>query len=135
MKKLGISLVIYFFLLSLIGCGGGGGSSIAPSSQPTDNPNSSDPSSPADGNPTTSIALSWETPISPTDGKPLADVAGYNIYYGKSPRIYSTYIDVGNVKTYTISNFPQGTYYFAITAYDSSGNETDFSNEVNQNVP
>jgi hypothetical protein len=30
---------------------------------------------------------------------------------------------------------PTGTYYFAITAYDPAGNETDFSSEVNKTVP
>jgi len=114
-----------FALLSLIltGCGGGGGGS-----SPT---SSSNPS----GGTSSSITLSWETPVSVVDGKPLADLSGFNIYYGKSSLDYSEMIDAGNVRTYTLQNMPAGTYYIAITAYDPAGNETDFSSEVKKAVP
>ncbi|MGQ9570185.1 MAG: InlB B-repeat-containing protein [Thermodesulfovibrionales bacterium] len=75
--------------------------------------------------------LSWEGPSANTDGSPITDLAGYKIYYGTSSGNYSEHIDVGNVKNYTIDNLVEGlTYYFAVTAYDTSGNESDFSNEV-----
>lgn len=104
------------FLLSA--CGGGGSSS----------------SNTPEGT-TSSITLSWETPVSLADGQPLADLSGFNIYYGKSPLGYSEVIDTGDVRTYTLQNMPAGTYYFAITAYDSAGNETDFSPEVKKSIP
>jgi len=109
------------FILSACG-GGGGGSSSASGSAPPEGPASS-------------ITLSWETPVSLGDGKPLADLSGFNIYYGKSPLGYSEVIDTGDVRTYTLQNMPAGTYYFAITAYDSAGNETDFSPEVEKSIP
>jgi chitodextrinase len=38
---------------------------------------------------------------------------------------------VGNVVQYTVSNLePETQYYFAVTAYDTSGNESDLSKEV-----
>jgi hypothetical protein len=59
------------------------------------------------------------------------DLAGYNIYYGIQPGNYDSITDVGNVTQYTVSNLEAGTqYYFAVTAYDTSGNESDFSEEV-----
>jgi hypothetical protein len=116
------SLFVLLFL-TLPSCGGGGGSSSSTSG-----------SNPSEGT-ASSITLSWETPVSLVDGKPLADLSGFNIYYGKSPLDYSEMTDVGNVRTYTLQNMPTGTYYFAITAYDPAGNETDFSSEVNKTVP
>jgi hypothetical protein len=112
-------------LLSLIlyGCGGGGGGS---SSTSTGNPPQGT---------TASITLSWETPVSQADGKPLADLAGFNIYYGKSSQAYSDILDVGNVRNHTFQNMSPGNYFFAITAYDSAGNETDSSPEVEKSIP
>jgi hypothetical protein len=120
-----ITYSFLFSLLSLIlsGCGGGGGGGSSASS-----------SNPPAGT-SSSIILSWETPVSQADGKPLADISGFNIYYGNSSLAYSERIDAGNIRTYTLENLPSGTYYLAITAYDSVGNETDFSSGVVKNIP
>ena len=65
-----------------------------------------------------------------------SDLAGYKIYYGTSSGVYSTTIDVKNVTIYDITNIPDNrTYYIALTAYDTSGNESIKSNEVNIAVP
>lgn len=59
------------------------------------------------------------------------DLAGYRIYYGISSGEYINFVDVGKVQTYTLDNLMDGvTYYIAITAYDTAGNESDFSGEV-----
>ena len=59
------------------------------------------------------------------------DLAGYNVYYGIQSGNYDSIIDVGNVPQYTVSNLePETQYYFAVTAYDTSGNESDLSEEV-----
>ncbi len=81
---------------------------------------------------TGSATLSWAAPTTNTDGTPLTDLAGYKIYYGTSPGNYTTSIDIGNVTTYTITNLSTGTYYFTVTAYDSSGIESSYSNQVNK---
>ena len=117
----------YWFLLAFVslilyGCGGGGGGSSTSSSNPPEET-------------TPSISLSWETPVSLADGKPLADLAGFNIYYGKSSQAYSDFLDVGKVQRYTFQSMSQGDYYFVITAYDAAGNETDFSPEVKKSIP
>ena len=69
--------------------------------------------------------LSW-------DAAP-AGISGYKVYYGASPRSYSSSVNVGNVPTYTVS-LPGGTYYFTVTAYDSFGNESVYSNEVSKTI-
>ncbi|HZR46896.1 MAG TPA: fibronectin type III domain-containing protein [Candidatus Manganitrophaceae bacterium] len=65
---------------------------------------------------------------------PNADLnlAGYKLYYGQAARTYGTPVDVGNRSAYTLTGLGPGTYYFALTAYDLSGAESDFSNEVSK---
>jgi hypothetical protein len=78
-----------------------------------------------------SVTLSWDAPTKNANGTPLTDLAGYNVYYGKQYRNYESKIRVGNVKEYTITNLAGDvTYYCAVTAYDSSGNESSYSDEV-----
>jgi len=70
------------------------------------------------------ITLGWNASTSP-------NVAGYDVYYGTTSGIYSYKVDAGNATSVTISNLTSGvTYYFAATAYDAYGNESQFSGEV-----
>lgn len=71
-----------------------------------------------------------------------ADLAGYKIYYGISPRSgncpsggYPNSVDIGRVTTYTLTNLIDGqTYYFSLTAYDNSLNESCFSSEAAKTI-
>ncbi len=83
-----------------------------------------------------SAALSWAAPTERTDGSPLTDLAGYKIFYGRMPGIYDYQIDINNpgVLTYVVENLVSGNWYFALTAYDSKGLESDRSNEVLRNI-
>ena len=63
-------------------------------------------------------------------------VAGYRVYEGVASGVYADMMDVGNVTSVTISNLSRGvTYFFAVTAYDTNGIESDFSYEVSYAVP
>ncbi len=65
-----------------------------------------------------------------------SDLAGYKVYYGNSSGSYNFNVDAGNQRSYTISNLVEGeVYFFAATAYDFSGNESGYSNEVSYDVP
>lgn|GEM_PF-1387440 len=67
------------------------------------------------------------------NASPEGDLGGYRIYHGASSGSYTAVFDVGNVTQYTINNLTDGeTYYFAVTAYDTSGNESGFSNVVSK---
>jgi hypothetical protein len=71
-----------------------------------------------------SVTLTW----SPSTN---ATVAGYKIYYGTASGNYTNTVDVGNVTSATISGLANSTkYYFAATTYDSTGDESAFSNEA-----
>jgi hypothetical protein len=59
------------------------------------------------------------------------DLAGYRIYYGNSSRSYNEVVHVGLDTIYTFCDLKSGkTYYFAVTAYDTVGNESNYSNET-----
>jgi hypothetical protein len=76
-----------------------------------------------------------------------SDLAGYKVYYGTSPRTgsdpktcnlcgYSTSVTVGSVTSYTLNGLTNGVkYYFSVTAYDTSNNESSFSAEVSKAIP
>jgi fibronectin type 3 domain-containing protein len=65
------------------------------------------------------------------NANPEPDLAGYMVYYGTASRSYGTPIDIGKVTSYTLTGLTSGqTYYIALTAYDTSDNESSFSNEV-----
>ena len=75
--------------------------------------------------PPQSATLAWNP------GVPSTDVAGYFIYYGVSTRSYTNRLDAELGTNGTVSNLVAGTtYYFAATAYTTSGLESDFSDEV-----
>ena len=69
--------------------------------------------------------LSW-------DANSEGDLAGYNLYYGSLSQNYSSVVDVGNVTDYNLHNLNlnEGVTYMALTSYDTSGNESGFSEEV-----
>jgi hypothetical protein len=59
------------------------------------------------------------------------DLSGYIIYQGTSSKDYDASMDVGKWTSATISKLEDNeTYYFAVTAYDTEGNESGYSNEV-----
>jgi hypothetical protein len=75
------------------------------------------------------VTLAWDPNTEP-------DIAGYRIYYGLASDQYSSSVDVGNQTSYTVASLADGqTYYFAATAYDRYGDESDFSNELALNIP
>jgi hypothetical protein len=75
------------------------------------------------------VTLAW-------DPNSEADLSGYRIHYGTSSGSYTSVRDVGNELTCTVTGLTAGeTYYFAATAYNTSGLESDYSNEVVYTVP
>ncbi len=77
------------------------------------------------------LTLEWDAPTTNTDGSSLSDIAGYTLYYGIASDTYDHSIDVGNVTTYKVTNLVDGTtYYFVVTVRDTSGNESESSNQL-----
>jgi Putative Ig domain len=84
-----------------------------------------------------SATLTWTAPVTNTNGSALTDLAGYHIHYGSSPSALSTVIDIANAGTtsYTVSNLASGTWYFAVSAYTTSGDESALSNTGSKSIP
>ncbi len=75
------------------------------------------------------ITLAW-------DQNPESDVIGYKVYYGQSSGSYSTTVDVGNYTSCVISGLDiDETYYSVVTAYDTSEDESAYSDEITYTVP
>jgi hypothetical protein len=67
-----------------------------------------------------------------------SDLAGYKIYVGTASGTYnfpaSPFVR-GKVTSYIIANLPNGqTYFIAMTAFDSAGNESPLSAEVSKSL-
>ena len=73
------------------------------------------------------VSLAWDASVSP-------NITGYKVYVGTSSGNYGTPITIGNQTTYTVTGLTPGTYYFAVTAFDTNGDESGFSNEVSQTI-
>ena len=61
---------------------------------------------------------------------PVTDLAGYRVHYGTSEYELTQIIQVSGAATtsYVVSGLSSGTYYFAVSAYNSLGYESAFSN-------
>jgi len=77
-----------------------------------------------------SVTLAWAPPLANADGSALVDLAGFKIRYGEDPGAFDRIIDIDSpgITTYVVDGLTPGTYFFAISAYNDSGLESDTSN-------
>lgn len=111
-----IRCVMLSLIVALAGCGGGGGT----------------PGSSAPGN----VGLSWLPPTTNTDGSPLHDLAGYYVYVGTDPSSLGRLIAILDpmTTTSTVKGLTPGTWYFAVTAVNSSGSESTYSRIISKTI-
>lgn len=76
------------------------------------------------------VQVTWNANTEP-------DLAGYRLYVGEVSWQYGEPVDVGNVTGHVMEITPEygATYYFALTAYDTSGNESGYSDEASCFIP
>jgi len=77
-----------------------------------------------------SATLTW-------DPNTESDLAGYKVYRATASGAYGAPLATlqGNVTSYVAAGLQAGTtYFFVLTAYDSTGNESSMSNEVNKSI-
>lgn len=105
-----------------------------PTSSPTKTPTPTATSTPVPTPITSNTAvLAWDAVVA-------TNLSGYRLYYGTAPGTYlqppGQGISVGNAATYTLMGLSSKTrYYFAVTAFDTSGNESGYSNETFKDIP
>jgi len=81
---------------------------------------------------TVTFTLDWLPPTENEDGTPLLDLSGYVIYYGGmvgGSYDNSVRLDNSGLTSYVL-DLPNNDWIVAMTAFNSDGLESDFSNEV-----
>ena len=83
-----------------------------------------------------SATLSWTPPTTNTNGTPLTNLAGYRVRWGTAAGNYPNAVTLNNpgLATYVVGNLAPGTYYFVVTALNSSGTESQFSNMASKTI-
>ena len=81
------------------------------------------------------IKLIWGAVTTNTDGSPCNDLAGYRMYLGDNSggpyaKISDVPVSAEPMYIYPTPPDSEKTYFFVITAYDTAGNESGYSNEV-----
>jgi len=111
------------FLFILAGCGEGSDSSGSSSV-------SSEASVVPKGDGT--ALVSWTPPTENTDNSALTDLAGFKIHYGTFPGEYSKTITLNNpgLTSYLVEGLGASDWFFAITAFNSSNVQSEYSAEV-----
>lgn len=100
---------------------------------------------------TANMSVTWNTPTTTVDQSCAQNLAGYRLYVGNQPGVYSVSIPiaVGDASctatgtsnscgavlacTYTVQGLTGWTgtsWHFAVTAYDDDGNESAYSSET-----
>lgn len=74
--------------------------------------------------------LTWLPPTENTDGSPIEDLAGYRIRYGRHPAELTELQSIPNpgISSAVVENLSRGTWYFTVTAYNTAGIESEYSN-------
>ena len=70
----------------------------------------------------TNVTLAW-------NANPEGDIAGYTLYYGRVSNIYNRLVTVTGT-TATVAVRGNRTTYFAVTAFNADGVESELSAEV-----
>ncbi len=84
------------------------------------------------------LTLKWVAPNTRSDGTALtiSEIEGYCIYLGESSERLEMKVDLndGTATDYTISDLPIGTYFVALTVYDTDGASSSYSNTLEVTV-
>jgi hypothetical protein len=85
---------------------------------------------------TGSAILSWTPPLQNTDGSSLTNLAGYRVYFGTAPGDYPNSIGITSpgLSSYVVEQLTAGTWYFVLTAVNSAGQESAFSNAGSKQI-
>jgi len=85
---------------------------------------------------TGSATISWSPPTQNTNGSTVTNLAGYTISYGKAANSLTSTVNVTNASLtrYVVEGLASGTYYFAVSAYNSSGARSSLSPVVSKTI-
>jgi hypothetical protein len=80
--------------------------------------------------------VSWLPPTQRTDGSPLSNLVGYRLYYGTRADALTQTISLANggLSSHLVEGLSTGTWYFAVVACDSSGQDSALSNLASKTI-
>lgn len=80
--------------------------------------------------------VGWDAPTERVDGSPIGSLSAFRIYYGTAPTSLDrivTVTDAGSRSARVYSLTP-GTWYFAVTAIDADGMESERSGVASKTI-
>jgi hypothetical protein len=75
--------------------------------------------------------LSWVPPTEREDGSPIGEALTYRVLWGQDSRQYD-HSEMVSETEYTVADLGPGVWYFAVTAIDAGGLESDYSAEASK---
>ena len=80
--------------------------------------------------------VTWTAPAQNTDNSPLTDLAGFKVYYGIFPGEYGTPEIINNpgASSFLVENLGVADWFFTVTAFNSMGIESSYSQEVHKQI-
>ena len=85
-----------------------------------------------------SAILSWTPPTTRSDLTPLpySEIGGYKVYTGTDPNNLTLLVNISDssLTEHIITNLAPATHYFAVTAYNVDGVESELSGTVNKTI-
>ena len=85
---------------------------------------------------TVNATVSWNAVTRNADGTAITDLAGYNVYIGLTPGVYTSHVTVPSTQLSVVYNGLNGavSHYWVVTAFDTAipPNESGRSMEINK---
>ena len=103
------------------------GTTLPPSPPPPTPIGGTTPPPPPSGTGTGTVTVMWTA-------NSEADLKGYRVYVGTQSGVRSQTFDVGNVTSARLTLPLGSTYWFSVTAYDNTGNESSPSGEISKSL-
>ncbi len=89
------------------------------------------------GTSTGAVTLNWTPPSTNTDGSAYTNPNGYRVYWGTQQNNYQnfrSFVGAGSPSSAVIDQLTPGTWYFVVTAIDTAGNESAYSNVATKTI-
>lgn len=80
------------------------------------------------------VDIHWTPPTTNEDGTPLTDLDKYTVYWGNVSGTYDSHADISKDDVIHTLSLTVGHWCIAMTASDTSGNESIKSNELCKDV-
>lgn len=81
--------------------------------------------------------LRWTAPVQNTDGSALTNLAGFRIYQGPGAGLLTLRRQIADPRAVgeTVAGLESGTHYFALSAYSTTGAESELSQIRSKTIP